>query len=104
MTCDKVCTDFSGYGLTACEGCSRRQPPMYTDKDYEDAIRLALNDNPKKPLLIYSYKYNEDKDLFKVRLRDITGESVTFRLEGSFVRSCLVAVKERGIKSWVKPK
>ena len=77
---------------------------MYTDDDYDKAIRLALNDNPKKPLLILSRKYNEEKDLFKIRLRDITGEYVTFRLEGQFVRSCLKAVAERGVSKWAKEK
>jgi len=77
---------------------------MYTDDDYDKAVRLALNDNPKKPLLILSRKYNEEKDLFKISLRDITGEYVTFRLEGEFVRACLKAVAERGVTSWIPEK
>jgi hypothetical protein len=92
------------YGMTACEGCARRQIPVYTDDDYDKAVRLALNDNPKQPLLILSRKYDEDKDLFKVRLRDITGEYDTFRLEGKFVRSCLKAVADKGVTAWVKQK
>lgn len=101
MHCEDICKMFNEYGLTACLGCCSRQVPMYTDKDYENAIRLALNDNPKKPMTIYSRKYKEDKDLFKVTVRDITGEAVTIRLEGEFVRSCLKA-QAKGVKKWVE--
>ena len=71
----------------------------YTDEDYEKGVRLAMNDNPKKPMIILSRKYNEDKDLYKVTVRDRYGHYVTIRLEGKFVRACTKACK-KGTKAW----
>jgi len=67
---------------------------MYTDQDYIDAIKFALNYSNDPPL---TFSYNEDKDQFKTTVFD--GGWITFRLEGFFVRSCL---KYKGIKKWIQ--
>ena len=99
MSCDKICKQLNEYGLTACEGCCRRDVPLYTDKEYEAAVRLAMNDNPKKPMRIYSWPYVESHDKFAVRYMNRFGEDQLCTLEGQFVRSCLRAIS-RGVTSW----
>ena len=96
---EKFCKQFNEYGLTACEGCSRRDPPLYTDKETEAAVRLAMNDNPKKPLRIYSWPYVAAFDKYAVRYMNRFGEDQLVSLEGEFIRSCLRAIA-RGVNSW----
>lgn len=68
---------------------------MYTETDYINAIKFALN-YPQDRDLPLTYSYKEDKDIYKVTWMD--GGWHTFRLEGKFVRSCL---KWKGKKQWV---
>lgn len=63
----------------------------YTDKDYIEAIKFALNYPPEVRLL----KYDMHKDIYKVRILD--GGWYHMNLQGDFVRSCL---KFKGIKKW----
>ncbi len=69
---------------------------MFTDQDYMNAIKFALN-YPVEDDRPLTYSYKEDKDIFKVVVFD--GGWTTFRLEGSFVRSCL---KWKGKKQWTR--
>lgn len=69
---------------------------MYTDQDYQNAIKFALNYSDRDLPLTYSF--NEEKDIYKVTLMD--GGWYTFRLDGFFVRSCL---KWKGKRQWCDP-
>jgi hypothetical protein len=68
---------------------------MYTDQDYQKAIKFALNYDRDLPL---TYSYKADKDEYKVVFMD--NGWYTFRLDGFFVRSCL---KWKGKKQWCDP-
>lgn len=64
----------------------------YTDKDYMNAIKFALNYDKDLPI---TYSYKKDKDIYKVRLMD--GGWYTINLIGSLVRNCL---KWKGKRQW----
>ncbi len=66
---------------------------MYTEKDYREAIKFALNYPPEADLM----KYDEEKDLFRVVVLD--GGWYDINLQGSFVRSCL---NWKGKKQWIQ--
>ena len=65
------------------------------NNDYTDAIKFALN-YPVDRDLPLTYSYNEDKDIFKVTVMD--GGWYTYKLLGSFVRSCF---NWKGVKRWI---
>lgn len=65
---------------------------MYTDKDYVNAIKFALN----YPPAVTGYQYDEEKDVYRVNLFD--SGWYTLSLKGFFVRSCLTW---SGIKKWI---
>jgi len=67
----------------------------YTDDDYKNAIKFALNYQRDLPL---TYSYKEEKDLYKVTVMD--GGWTTIRLDGFFVRRCL---KWKGKRQWCDP-
>jgi len=64
----------------------------YTDADYLDAIKFALNYPPEVELR----KYDMYKDIYKVAVLD--GGWYDINLEGKLVRS---ALQWLGIKSWI---
>lgn len=74
---------------------------LYTPKDYEPAIHLALN-YYAGGLVIHDYYYDEALDIWHVHLEQGNYRDYGFVLQGPFVRSCWRAVK-RGIISWSKP-
>ena len=63
----------------------------YTDDDYLNAIKFALNYPPEVELRYFDMY----KDIYKVAVLD--GGWYEINLEGKFVRS---ALKWRGIKAW----
>jgi len=67
---------------------------MYTEQDYINAIKFALNYSQDRDLPL-THSYNEDKDIYKCVLMD--GGWYTVKLQGSFVRS---ALKWKGEKKW----
>lgn len=69
---------------------------MYTDQDYTNAIKFALN-FPQDRDIPLTYSYNEDKDIYKCTVMDRGWYTV--KLQGFFVRSCL---KWNGKKEWIK--
>ena len=69
---------------------------MYTDNDYINAIKFALNYPVDRDFPV-SYSYKDDKDIFKVVVMD--GGWVNFKLKGFYVRSCL---KWKGEKQWIQ--
>jgi hypothetical protein len=66
---------------------------MYSDQDYIDAIKFALNYPPD----VKMYKYDIYKDIYKVNVFDYGWYDLN--LTGSFVRSCL---KWKGNKIWTQ--
>ena len=72
-----------------CPGCVLTN--LYTDADYLEAIKLALNYYVDPDTMsIHSYEYNEDKDLWYVGAYE-HGFQEVIPLSGQLVRSCLHA-------------
>lgn len=65
---------------------------MYTQEDYLNACKFALN----YPVEVELRKYDMHKDIYKCLVMD--GGWYDVNLEGSLVRSCL---KWKGIKKWI---
>jgi hypothetical protein len=69
---------------------------MYTDTDYIEAIKFALNYPPERDIPI-SYSYDDDKEIFKIVVFD--GGWIHFKLNHKYVKSCL---EWEGIKRWIQ--
>ena len=82
-------------------------PGWHRYPEYYPAIHLALNAEAGG-LEIHDFIYSEEHDKWFVELTDTGGEylggeyyDMGFQLDGSFVRSCFNAIKERGPLSWI---